>query len=364
MNIRNVKKILPTLLKYNICPFLWGSQGIGKTESVKQYCSENGLDLRILYTATQEVGDLIGLLVKDATNGTAYHTRPEWFPTEGKGIIFLDELNRAPNDVLQALFSFIIKGELHRHKLPKGWKVVAAGNYQSDRFNVTDTRDAAWLSRFCHLDFTPSVEEWLLYAESRGANDVADFIRECPNMLELSAKDAGRLDMSFIVPDRRSMLEGIGMLEASGEVPEELKYEVYSGLVGVPAASAYVAWSNKKEKSLTLKQILNSYTGSIKQRVLDASAANKERRFDVLNQPLDELVLKLENSPDLLTTTGYLDNIKAYLLDIPRELSTKAFVRLSGLPPFHGKNAILNDAEYVKLFNSHVSTRKISTRKK
>lgn len=358
MNIRNVKRILPTLLKHNICPFLWGSQGIGKTESVKQYCSENDLDLRILYTATQEVGDLIGLLVKDDTNGTAYHTRPEWFPTEGKGIIFLDELNRAPNDVLQALFSFIIKGELHRHKLPKGWKVVAAGNYQSDRFNVTDTRDAAWLSRFCHLDFTPSVEEWLLYAESRGADDIADFIRECPNMLELSAKDAGRLDMSFIVPDRRSMLEGIGMLEASGEVPEELKYEVYSGLVGLSAAAAYVAWSNKKEKSLTLKQILNSYTGNVKKRVLDASSSKKERRFDILNQPIDELLLKLADNPDLLSAEGYLSNIKLYLLDIPKELATKAFVRLSSLGRFYGKDALLNDAAYVELFNSQIKAPK------
>lgn len=350
MNIRNVKKVLPVLLKHNICPFLWGSQGIGKTESVKQYCKENGLDLRILYTATQEVGDLIGLLVKNDADGTAYHTRPEWFPIEGKGIIFLDELNRAPNDVLQALFSFITKGALHRHQLPEGWKVVAAGNYQSERFSVTDTSDAAWLSRFCHIDFTPEVEEWLVYAESRGAADVADFVREQPNMLELSAKDAGRLDTSFIVPDRRAMLEGIGMLEISQELPEDTLYEVYSGIVGPAAASAYLAWKNKKEKSLTLQQILTKYTGSVQARVKSLSSTGNDRRFDLLNQPIDELMVKLETTPNLLTKGKYLENIKEYLLDIPKELALKAFVRMAKLPSFHGKDAFINDYDYAVRF--------------
>lgn len=350
MNIKNVTKVLPVLLKHNICPFLWGSQGIGKTECVKQYCKANDLDIRILYTATQEVGDLIGLLVKNDIEGTAYHTRPEWFPTEGKGIIFLDELNRAPNDVLQALFSFITKGTLHSHQLPSGWKVVAAGNYQSDRFTVTDTSDAAWLSRFCHIDFTPSVEEWLVYADSRGATDVANFIRENPSMLELSAKDAGRLDTSFIVPDRRAMLEGVGMLALSGELPEEAQYEVYAGLVGTVAAASFLTWNAKKEKSLTLSQILGRYKKGTRARVKQLTANQKDSRFDLLNQPIDELIVKLESVPDLLSAEGFLDNLKDFLLDIPRELSTKAFTRMSKLAPFYGQDGLLNDYEYVKKF--------------
>ena len=350
MNIRNVKQVLPILLQNNICPFLWGSQGVGKTESVKQYCSENNLGLRILYTATQEVGDLIGLLVKNDTDGTAYHTRPEWFPTEGEGIIFLDELNRAPNDVLQALFSFITKGTLHRHQLPKGWKVVAAGNYQSERFTVTDTSDSAWLSRFCHIDFTPTVEEWIVYAESRKMMDVSDFIREQPSMLELGAKEAGRLDTSFIIPDRRAWTEGIGALEAVGGLSDEVKYEVYSGLIGVAAAAAFISWQTRKEKSLNLIHILKDYTKKAKPRVLELSSAKNERRFDVLNQPLDELLTKLEATPDLLSATGYLENLKEFLLDIPKELSTKVFIKMAKINKFFGKNDIINDINYVNKF--------------
>lgn len=350
MNIKEVKQVLPFLLKNKIVPFFWGSQGVGKTSVMKQYCKDNELDIRVLYTATQDVGDLIGLLVKD-DNGGVYHARPKWFPTEGKGIIFLDELNRAPNDVIQAMFSFILEGKLHTHVLPEGWKIVAAGNYNSDRFTTTDTSDAAWMSRFCHLDFTPTIEEFIVHAESRGMFDVASFIREQPNMLELSAKDGGRLDTSFIVPDRRAFVEGIGKLDLEKSFPDELRYETYSGLVGPTSAAAYLTWKTKMEKALTLNEIFDDYGKSTQSKIKKIMSNDAgDIRFDLLNQPIDELFAKLENDPELLKTGSRLENIKQYLLDIPRELSMKAFVAFSKFQNFHGKNEILNDVTYVQKF--------------
>lgn len=350
MNIKEVKQVLPFLLKNKIVPFFWGSQGVGKTSVMKQYCKDNELDIRVLYTATQDVGDLIGLLVKD-DNGGVYHARPKWFPTEGKGIIFLDELNRAPNDVIQAMFSFILEGKLHTHVLPPGWKIVAAGNYNSDRFTTTDTSDAAWMSRFCHLDFTPTVEEFIVYAESMGMHDMAAFIREQPNMLELSQKDGGRLDKSFIVPDRRAFAEGIGKLDLETEFPNELRYEVYSGLVGNTSAAAYLTWRTKLEKALSITEILTDYNEGSKrkiEKILNNDSGNI--RFDLLNQPIDELLIKLEQDSEMLNKDKYLVNLQNYLLDIPRELSMKAFVAFNKLKKFYGKHELLNDPTYVQKF--------------
>lgn len=349
MNIREVKQALPFLLKHNICPFFWGSQGVGKTSAVKQYCKDNDLDIRVLYTATQDVGDLVGLLVKD-DNGGVYHAKPNWFPTEGKGIVFLDELNRAPADVLQSLFSFVQNGTIHTHTLPSGWHVVAAGNYQSDRFNTTDTSDAAWMSRFCHIDFTPTVEEWLIHAESKGMFELASFIREQPSMLELSEKQGGRLDTSFIVPDRRAFLDGVGRLENDPEVPEKLKYELYSGMVGTASAAAFMSYKVKAEKSLQIGHILKDYNKKARSKVLESTNSKENVRLDLLNQPIDELISKLEDNRLLLSADGFLDNLKQFLLDIPRELSMKAFMRFGTLGNFFGKNDLLNDPKYVKKF--------------
>lgn len=347
MNIREVKQSLPFLLNERIVPFFWGTQGVGKTQVVEQFGKENGYNVIVLNTATQDPGDLIGLLVKDEKGGT-YHAKPQWFPTEGKHIIFLDELNRAPNDVLQCLFPFIQKGELHTHKLSPESRIIAAGNYNSDRFTVTDTSDSAWLSRFCHIDFTPTVEEWLMYAEDHGHFEMAAFIRENPGMLELSAKDGGRLDTSFVVPDRRSTTS-VAKLDSNVNLPDSLKYELFSGMIGTAAAASFMTWKNKKERALSLGQILKDYKTKTRKRVLEIVQDKDFVRGDLLDQPITELLTKLDNNKDLLKEPDTLNNVKQYLIDIPREFSMKAFVAL-GKMKFEGKDSILNDPEYVKKF--------------
>lgn len=348
MNIREIKQALPSLLKNRIVPFLWGNAGVGKTQTIKQYCKENGLDIRVLHLATQDPGDLVGLLVKDDKGGV-YHAKPDWFPTEGKGIVFLDECNRAPQDVIQCMFSFVQNGTIHTHKLGDGWRIIAAGNYNSDRFTTTDTSDSAWISRFCHLDFVPTVEEWLMYAEDSELYEIASFIRENPSMLELSAKEGGRLDKSSIVPDRRAWKEGIGALDSDPNLPDSLKYELFEGLVGTAAAASYMTWKNKKERALSLGQIMKDYKKKTRKRVLEIVQDKDNVRFDLLTQPIDELFTKLEANKELLKEKDVLNNVREYLIDIPRELSMKAFVGLGKLQ-FTGKDAILNDPDYVKKF--------------
>lgn len=353
MTIQELKKALPHLLKHNIPPFLWGNQGIGKTETIVQYAKEQNLGIVLLNLATQDPGDLIGLLIKNPDGITVKHARPSWFPTDGKGIIFLDEFNRAHTDVHQAMFPFILSGRMHEHQLPEGWRVVAAGNYESDSFNVTSIQgERALMSRFCHVDVKPSLEEWLVYAENKGLFDVADFIREQQTMLEPSDKShKNGFDASFILPNRRAWVGSVGKLDLDPNFPEELKYEVYSGLVGSAAAAAFITQRNKKDKNLTLNQVLSKYGGKVRDRVMELGASKKDKRFDLLNQPIDELFAKLDQNPELLATEHFLGNLKNFLLDIPRELSMKAFVKMTSIKQFYGRHDLINDPEYVRLFN-------------
>lgn len=342
MNITNVKKVLPLLMKNNIVPLLWGSAGVGKTDVVGQVAKELGIGFIPLYLAeNSDVGDLIGLLDKDQNN-RFFHLMPDWFPTEGKGIIFLDELNRAHPDILQVMLPFVLTRKLGRYQLPEGWNIVCANNYNSNDFKTTDMSDAALLSRFCHIDFTPSEDEFISYAEDMKADTIAGFIREHKSMLEIKPKDKD-FDSSMMKPTRRSWLKFINPLER--EDLGDNRYEVYCGLVGMAAASSFFAYKAKSENSLDINKILKNYK-SVRDTVLKSAGNKKEVRLDLLNQPIEELLSRLESNPEFLKEE-WVDNLKAYLFDIPAELGMKVFKRMGELN-FKNKDSIINDVEFCK----------------
>lgn len=341
MNILEIKNSVPTLMKHNIVPFLWGQQGVGKTQVVKQIADSLNYDLIHLHLATQEVGDLVGLLVHTA-DGTVRHARPEWFPTHGNGILFLDELNRAHPDVLQALFSLITGGTIHTHRLPSGWKIVAAGNYQSEGFTVTDTSDAAWMSRFCHIDFVPSTEEFITFAEENGADDVAAFIRTQPDLLEIKPKS--RPALSLVSPDRRAWKDMIGKLDLEPGI-EDFRYELYSGIIGATAAAAYITWKKEVYSNLSGRRILKEYDKL--QKEVRSYSDKKECRLDKLNSAVEEIFSILGKKKSI--SDSELDNFKAFLLDIPLELSLKVVKKLHSVS-WPQKNKILNSKEFVSKF--------------
>ncbi|HHV71541.1 MAG TPA: hypothetical protein GXX38_02870, partial [Clostridia bacterium] len=117
MYLDDAKIVLKEILKKtDITPFLWGERGIGKSQCVYQVAQELSADgekwdvieLRI---GQMEVGDLIG--VPKVEKGRTIWARPEWFPTTGKGIIFLDEPNRDnAGDVTQAIFQLVLDKRL------------------------------------------------------------------------------------------------------------------------------------------------------------------------------------------------------------------------------------------------------------
>lgn len=358
MNIATFKRIAPILFKHNIVPYLHGNQGLGKTQVTGQIADmmremrdDKNFGFIPLHLATQEVGDLVGLLVKDNA-GNVRHARPEWMPTSGQGVVFLDEVNRAHPEVLSCMYSFLTEKTIHSHKLPDGWVIAAAGNYDSNRFTVTNTSDTAFKSRFCHIDFVPSVEEFVAFAETRGAKDVAAFIRENPTLLEAKT-DAGQFNVAP-EPDRRAWLEKLARLES--EDLGDARFEVYAGCIGTAAAAAFMSWKSKPERAISINEILTNYK-TIQARVLKMSSTEEgnERRFDALNQPIDELMSRLESEQTLLEDKTKLENIKQFLIDVPRELALKAFNRMGKITIFSGKNDILNNPEYVANFKNNAT---------
>jgi replication-associated recombination protein RarA len=340
MTFNELKTALPILMKHNITPFIWGAQGIGKTSIIKQLAKENDLGFVHLHLATQEVGDLVGLLIPEG-NGKVTHAKPAWFPTSGKGIIFLDEFNRATNDVLNACFSLMTEKTIHTHKLPDGWHVVAAGNYQTNAFNVTDTSDAALMSRFCHIDFNPSKEEFVMFAEDNEAFTVASFIRTHGELLEVEHKE--KLNMSTITPDRRAWLNMIAPLETEESI-ENMRYSLYAGIVGPTAAASFLTHKKKQHDRLSGVEILKNF--SKMRSKIEKLSDTKNTRFDLLNSASDEIFLIINKGP---LTEKQLKNFQEFILTVPLELNYKIINKISETQ-WSQKNEILNNKKFVDLF--------------
>lgn len=313
MNIATYKKVFPILRKHRIVPYLHGGQGMGKTQIHKQIAESLGIGFITINLAALEVGDLVGLLHKQ-DDGTVTHSRPEWFPTEGNGIIFLDEINRMHPDVMQAIFTFVQDGRLHRHQLPPGWTLAAAGNYQNSQFSVTDMSDAAWLSRFCHIDFKPTVAEFITYAEKKGAESIAGFIRENNNMLEVTSTDNGIFSM--ITPDRRAWLDHVGGLEQEN-LEEGERFELYAGLVGASGASSFLTWKKEGERPVPGSEVVKDYN-KVRERIL-AYANPDKARLDILNKISSEILAIVSGDENSMNDEKQVSNVIGYIKDIPSE---------------------------------------------
>ena len=73
---------------------IWGAPGIGKSSIVAKVAQDAGIGIVDLRLSQLAPTDLRGLPVADA--GVSRWYPPEFLPREGRGILFLDEINMAP----------------------------------------------------------------------------------------------------------------------------------------------------------------------------------------------------------------------------------------------------------------------------
>jgi hypothetical protein len=77
---------------------------------------------------------------------TAHHL-PEFWPTEGKGMILLEEPNRGTTGVMNCLMQLLTDRKVHNYTLPEGWIIVSCINPDTAEYDV-NAMDAALRNRF------------------------------------------------------------------------------------------------------------------------------------------------------------------------------------------------------------------------
>lgn len=161
--------------------FIWGAPGIGKSSAVKQVAEEQDLKLIDLRISQLAPTDIRGLpYTKD---GKAHFAPPSFLPTEGEGILFLDELNMASPSVMGIAQQLILDRQVGDYKVPDGWFIIAAGNRTEDRAAISQM-PAPVANRFIHFHIDCTLDSWKEYAIAQGIDEkILSFLNFRPQLL-------------------------------------------------------------------------------------------------------------------------------------------------------------------------------------
>jgi hypothetical protein len=151
-----------------ISTMIWGAPGIGKSSIVHQLSQEHGIDFVDLRLSQLAPTDLRGLPV--AEDGISKWYPPEFLPKDGKGILFLDELNMAPPAIQGMAQQLILDRRVGSYVVPEGWFIWAAGNRKEDRAAVFDM-PTPLANRFLHLQVEPDFNSFKEYALEHGIHE-------------------------------------------------------------------------------------------------------------------------------------------------------------------------------------------------
>jgi MoxR-like ATPase len=318
MKIDGLKRAILLARRANVTPWIWGHRGLGKSSIVKQVALDNKLGCIDMRLSQVEASDIRGL--PDKVNGRTVFLPPADMPYGGMsweefakelgvapvktkkdeaslwdvpqmveelkaqgefrkaqellnkwvlnqprldaGILFLDELNRAQDDVIQAVFQLVLEGRVGQYVLPPGWSIVVAGNfmegYQTNGFN-----DPAFLDRFSHITFSSGEEtlgDWVSFMTDRYEDLAANVIEFAShNTKHLDGNVSG--DMGFAIePSRRSWEAVVRVLGTYKDNVDgdDAKLAVIAGLIGRELATSFFKYNCPvKPRDLVEKGVAN-----------------------------------------------------------------------------------------------------------
>jgi hypothetical protein len=221
-------------------PMIWGPPGIGKSELIAGIAKEQGrpiIDMRLLI---MEPTDLKGIPYYDPKTNTMRWAPSSELPKEGEvnlenAVLFLDEINAAPQSVQAAAYQLILNRRVGEYRLPDGVSIVAAGNRETDKA-VTFRMPSALANRFApHLEMKVSFDDWETWAiDNKIHPDVVGFLKAFPaKLFDFNPKNSGK---AFATP--RSWTFVSDLLDDS--LSEHINTVMVQGTVGLGVGGEFM----------------------------------------------------------------------------------------------------------------------------
>ena len=244
MSYGTVQRLLETCLDADLPILIEGRHGSGKSEIVEAVARSRGIGFLGLDLSAAEPVDLLGL--PSSGSGSTTYLPPACLPTRGKGILFLDEVNRILRQLRACLLTLITTRHipLSGYRLPPGWRIVAACNPSGADYHV-DELDPALASRFVRSRLEPEVPGWADWAHDHEVHpEVISFVRSLGNF-SADANPRAWVMLSRWLTTNKAWREDPETLTACAE-----------GLVGMREGRAFVGYLMSALRPLSLETVL------------------------------------------------------------------------------------------------------------
>lgn len=329
MSPKNIYKILDLTLKVkengrNFIPLFAGEAGIGKSEIVQQWVkmkqqddpSFGFLDLRMAYF---EGPDLVGLPKFETDENGIERTQtalPAFWPTEGKGLILLEEPNRAQPATLNALMQLLTDRKIHNYKIPDGYILAACINPDGN-YDVT-TMDTALKNRFEIFDVEYDHNHFIDYAkENKWHPSIIAFLNSGAWQYSKS-ENIGANEM-YIAPRNFAKLNNVEMVELQKD--RDLHYNVTVSILGHNVGKAYNTFVFE-QKPILAKDLTDNKKASLdKLKMYSDPTAYRGDMIDVtIKSILDSIDSDLGSNQNISFPESTLVDV---IMIIPKDLSVR-----------------------------------------
>lgn len=244
---------------------LLSDPGVGKSSLVRGVADNEGVPCETVLGSVREPADVAGLPV--VGDGGAVHLAPPAWARRlcdaDAGWLFLDELTTCPPAVQAAMLTVSLDRIVGETPLPDDVRVVAGAN-PPDRAADGWELSPPLANRFCHIEFRPTVDEWLdgmavgwtAPPASRATTPdparieavkatILGFIRVRPELLHDFPRDAAATGGPW--PSRRSWAMLAAALANVRNDDNAARQAMTFGLVGEGAGVEFLDWCDKSD---------------------------------------------------------------------------------------------------------------------
>jgi len=213
---------------------LEGPTGIGKSQIVGELARTLGIEMVVLDLSLLEPPDLVGLPIVEG--GRTRYASPAELPSSGRGVLMLEELNRAELPVMQPALQLLSARRLHSYELPEGWTCVAAVNPEGGDYQV-NTLDPALRSRFMQISVCAERDAWLAWGARANVHPVIlDVVRAQEGAFESASPRSWAYASDVLHAMRASELASrdLARIALRGYLPTSWALAVTSALAARP----------------------------------------------------------------------------------------------------------------------------------